>query len=156
MGNRGRALIASAGLLVFAQAAQAACSAEALQLRGDWGTARFAVAVADSTKERARGLMFVEEMPTTAGMLFVYDEPHPVSFWMKNTLIPLDMIFADAQGVVVSVHENAVPGDLTAIESGAPVQYVLEINGGMASRLGIAEGSEMQHPAISDAAWACE
>ncbi|WP_226621457.1 DUF192 domain-containing protein [Alloyangia pacifica] len=161
MGNRGRSLTLLAGLLVAGpvltgQAAQAACEDNVLQMRGDWGSARFAVAVADTVKERAVGLMFVEELPSTAGMLFVYDEPHPVSFWMKNTLIPLDMIFADAQGVVVSVHENAIPGDLTSIDSGAPTQYVLEINGGMAARLGIAEGSEMQHAAITDAAWPCE
>ncbi|MBE9635844.1 DUF192 domain-containing protein [Salipiger mangrovisoli] len=156
MGNRGGSLIFLAAMLASGQAAWAACDAEVLQLRGDWGSARFVVAVADSVKERAQGLMFVEQMPASAGMLFVYDEPHPVSFWMKNTLIPLDMLFADAQGVVVSVHENAIPGDLTAIESGAPVQYVLEINGGMAARLGIAEGSQMQHPTITDAAWACE
>lgn len=132
------------------------CRDDAIWLRGDWGSVRLRVEVADDAEERAQGLMFVEQMPPGAGMLFVYETERPTAFWMKNTLIPLDMIFADAQGVVVSVHENAVPGDLTAIESGAPVQFVLEINGGMASRLGIAEGSEMQHPAISDAAWACE
>ena len=156
MGNRGGALSLAAALLIGGQAAYAACDANEVQLRGDWGSARFAVAVADSVEERARGLMFVEQMPSAAGMLFVYDEAHPVSFWMKNTLIPLDMVFADARGVVVSVHENAIPGDLTSIDSGAPTQYVLEINGGMAARLGIAEGSQMQHPAITEAAWPCD
>ncbi len=88
-------------------------------------------------------------------MLFVYDRERPVSFWMKNTLIPLDMIFADAEGRVVAIHENAIPHDETPIPSGAPSQYVLEINGGLASTLGIEVGSEMQHPAIEAAAWPC-
>ncbi|WP_353472265.1 DUF192 domain-containing protein [Salipiger sp. H15] len=156
MGNRGRALSLLALTLLGAQAAQAACDPGELQLRGDWGSARFGVVVADSVPLRAKGLMFVESMPSSAGMLFVYDEPHDVSFWMKNTLIPLDMVFADAQGVVISVHANAIPGDETSIPSGGPAQYVLEINGGMAARLGIDAGSQMQHPAITDAAWSCE
>ena len=105
--------------------------------------------------ERAQGLMNVEKMPAAAGMLFVYDRERPVSFWMKNTLIPLDMIFADAEGRVVAIHENAIPHDETPIPSGAPSQYVLEINGGLASTLGIEVGSEMKHPAIEAAAWPC-
>jgi hypothetical protein len=76
---------------------------------------------------------------------------------MKNTLIPLDMVFADGAGVVQRVHENAIPGDLTGIPGGANIQFVLEINGGMADRLGIGVGSEMRHPAIPDevAVWSC-
>ena len=77
---------------------------------------------------------------------------------MKNTLISLDMIFADATGTVRRVHEGAVPGDLTPIPGGADIQYVLEINAGMAKRLGIAEGAQMRHPAIASekAAWPCD
>jgi uncharacterized membrane protein (UPF0127 family) len=78
-------------------------------------------------------------------------------FWMKNTLIPLDMIFADAAGRVTRVHAMAVPGDETPVEGGAGVQFVLEINGGLAERLGIAPGAELRHPAIGDgAAWPCD
>ena len=66
------------------------------------------------------------------------------------------MVFADARGRVVAVHDNAVPGDLTPIPSGAPSQYVLEINGGLADRLGIVPGSEMRHPAIAEPVWPCE
>ena len=96
-------------------------------------------------------------MARTAGMLFVYDKPQSVSFWMKNTLIPLDMIFADRTGRVTAIHENAVPLDTTPIPGGDSIQYVLEINGGMAAMLGLTVGSEMQHPAIeqSDATWPC-
>ncbi|MBY6005911.1 DUF192 domain-containing protein [Salipiger bermudensis] len=133
------------------------CRDDAIWLRGDWGSVRLRVEVADDAEERAQGLMFVEQMPPGAGMLFVYETERPTAFWMKNTLIPLDMIFADAQGRVVKVHQMAIPHDETPIPSGGPVQYVLEINGGMAAQLGIAEGTEMMHPAISgDPVWPCE
>lgn len=138
-------------------AADPACSDDVVFLRGDWGSARFSVEVVDTPESRGRGLMFVESMPTMSGMLFVYDREQSVSFWMKNTLIPLDMVFADGSGVVQRVHENAVPGDLTSIPGGSNIQFVLEINGGMADRLGIDVGTEMRHPAIPDeiASWAC-
>ncbi|MFN3157067.1 DUF192 domain-containing protein [Marivita cryptomonadis] len=128
-----------------------------MYLRGDWGSARVSVDIADTPELRSRGLMFVENMPAMQGMLFVYEREQPVSFWMKNTLIPLDMIFADASGVVQRVHENAIPGDLTGIPGGSEIQFVLEINAGMADRLGIDAGTEMRHPSISDdtAAWPC-
>ena len=134
------------------------CDPDTIFLQGDWGTARFTVDVADTAELRSRGLMFVESMPQTHGMLFVYDREQTVAFWMKNTLIPLDMIFADGRGVVQKVHDTAIPGDLTAIPGGSNIQYVLEINGGLADQLGIAVGTEMQHPAISQsiAAWPCE
>ena len=101
--------------------------------------------------------MFVESMPTMTGMLFVYEREQTVSFWMKNTVIPLDMIFADGAGVVQRVHENAIPGDLTGIPGGSNIQFVLEINGGLADQLGIDAGTEMRHPAIPQqtASWAC-
>lgn len=137
--------------------AGAACSPDAVTLIGDWGTARFQVQVADDAQERARGLMFVESMPTMSGMLFVYETPQRASFWMKNTLIPLDMIFADSTGTIVTVHENAVPLDETPIPGGEGIRYVLEINGGLARRLGVAPGDLMQHPAIGpDAAAPCD
>jgi hypothetical protein len=101
--------------------------------------------------------MFVEDMPTMTGMLFIYETPRRASFWMRNTLIPLDMLFADPTGVITRVHENAVPLDETSIDGGDGVQYVLEINGGMAARLGIEAGDVMQHPAFGeDAAAPCE
>lgn len=149
------------GALVLLTASSAladgACREDTLYLRGDWGSARISVSVVDTPETRSKGLMFVEDMPAMTGMLFVYEREQTVSFWMKNTLIPLDMIFADGTGVVQRVHENAVPGDLTAIPGGSNIQFVLELNGGMADRLGIDAGTEMRHPAIPDAAasWAC-
>ena len=151
--------VLSAWLLAGAAWAQdvGACSEDRIDLRGDWGRAQFRVEVADTAEERARGLMFVESMPRGAGMLFAYPEPEPVSFWMRNTLIPLDMVFMSSDGVVTRVHANAVPGDETPIPGGDEVQFVLEINGGLAETLGIAPGSEARHPSIGeDAAWPCE
>ena len=135
----------------------AACSEDAVEIRGDWGRARFAVDVADDPQERAKGLMFVEEMPAMEGMLFVYEAPRPASFWMRNTLIPLDLLFLDRTGTVTRIHENAQPLDETPIPGGDAVLSVLEINGGMADRLGIDVGSELRHPDLPQdvAAWAC-
>ncbi len=108
----------------------------------------FAVEVADDPAERAQGLMFRETLPADAGMLFVYEAPKRAQFWMKNTLVPLDMIFADAAGRVTRVHAGAVPGDETPIDGGEGVQFVLEINAGLTARLGLGPGARMRHPAI--------
>lgn len=136
--------------------AQSNCSETVVRLRGDFGSARFTVDVADDDAERSKGLMFVDSMPTSKGMLFVYPRAQRVAFWMKNTLIPLDMIFADSKGVVTKVHSNAIPGDLTAIPGNGMVQFVLEINGGLAQQMGISEGAQLQHPSIVEGVWPCE
>jgi uncharacterized protein len=154
--GRGVAVIAF-GLVAIGGSALAECRPETLEVRGQGGVTRFTVEVADSNDERSRGLMFRESMPASAGMLFVYDNPRRASFWMENTLIPLDMVFADRTGTVTHVHENAVPKDRTPIEGGPGVQFVLEINGGLARRLGIAEGAALRHPSIDQtrAAFPC-
>ncbi len=138
-------------------AADAACTPGRLDVRWADGRESFAVEVADDAAERAQGLMFREAMPLSEGMLFVYDAPRRPSFWMKNTLIPLDMIFADATGTVTRVHANAVPGDLNPVDGGEGAMFVLEINGGLAAKLGIATGAVLRHPAIpvASAAWPC-
>ena len=137
--------------------ALAECTSDRADIRGEWGQARFTVEVADEPAERSQGLMHRESLSTGAGMLFAYDGPQRALFWMKNTLIPLDMIFLGSDGVVTRIHENAVPQDLTLIEGGDEVMFVLEINGGLARRLGIVEGSELRHPAIgAEAAWSCK
>lgn len=150
-----RALLALA--LMLPAGAWASCSDEVVQLRGDWGEARFRVEVADDPAERSQGLMHRTEMAASAGMLFVYPAPQRAVFWMRNTLIPLDMIFADVSGTVTHVHENAIPLDETNIDGGDGVQFVLEINGGLAGAMGIVPGSELRHPAIPapDAVWPC-
>lgn len=138
------------------RAEEAACRDDQVMLRGDFGTARFSVEVARTVRERSKGLMFRESLPRSAGMLFVYANPTHVAFWMKNTLIPLDMIFIDEAGLVRKVHSNAVPGDLTPIASGPDTLAVLEINGGLAGAMGIGPGTEIRHPAFGRyAAWPC-
>ena len=159
MGSSGSILgLVAAVFLGAAPAAAAACRADQVELRlPSGGTARFAVEVADEGAERAKGLMFRERLATSAGMLFVFDHPQRASFWMKNTLIPLDMIFADPSGTVTQVHAKAVPGDRTSIDGGTGVLLVLEINGGLAARMGIVPGTVMRHPSVtqSGAAWPC-
>ncbi len=156
--RRSASFTVAAVLTLVAGAAGAACSPDVVELKGQRGASRFSVEIADDDEERARGLMFREHMPTSAGMLFIYDTPAPVSFWMRNTLIPLDMIFVDARGVVTSVHSNARPRDETPIPGKGLVRAVLEINGGLAGRLGISAGDVMRHPSFAqaDAAWSCE
>lgn len=148
-------LLLSGGLT--AAPSHAECRADQVQLRGAWGQARFDVELADTAEARNKGLMFRESLPRGAGMLFIYERPQPASFWMKNTLIPLDMIFVDVTGRVTRVHNMAVPGDLTPIDGGQAVYAVLEINGGLAAQYGIGPGSEMQHPVFAPQGpvWPC-
>lgn len=147
-------LLAPAG----AALADPACREDRLQMRWDGGRESFSVEVADDAAERAKGLMFRETLDLGSGMLFVYEAPHKVAFWMKNTLIPLDMVFADITGTVTRVHANAIPGDLTPIDGGDGVAFVVEINAGLAAKLGIAPGAVLRHPAIpqDQAAWPCD
>ncbi|WP_347313300.1 DUF192 domain-containing protein [Defluviimonas sp. SAOS-178_SWC] len=148
--------VAIAAILLGGPAA-AACTETVAEFRWDAGQARFAVEIADDPGERANGLMFRKRLPASAGMLFIYEHPQPVSFWMKNTLIPLDMVFIGPDGRVNAVHANAVPGDLTPIPGPDGTLMVLEIQGGLAARLGLGEGAELRHPAVDPATalWAC-
>jgi len=134
------------------------CSPDHVDFRWSGGKARFSIEVADDFKERARGLMFRESMARFSGMLFVYPAPAKVAFWMKNTLIPLDMIFLDETGTVTRIHENAIPGNLAPIPGGDDILAVLEVNGGLARKLGIPQGAQMRHPAFdqSKAVWSCK
>lgn len=146
-------------VMLSAGTALAECRPDQVEVRlATGGVARFTVEVADDAGERSQGLMFRESMATGAGMLFLYERPQRAQFWMKNTLIPLDMVFADATGVVTRVHANAIPKDETTIDGGEGVQAVLEINGGLAARMGITEGAVLRHPGFDQAgaAWACD
>ena len=142
----------------FAQASLAQeCQPDKISVRGVWGQAAFTVEIADTPELRARGLMFRKSMPRLNGMLFEFPAPQRATFWMRNTLIPLDMIFAAEDGTIRTVHSNAIPGDETPIYGGDDIKFVLEINGGMAEMMGIQTGDVLRHPAIdpSLAAWAC-
>jgi uncharacterized protein len=152
------ALMAALALVwLLAAPLAAACRDDVVHLRGDWGQARFSVEIADTDATRARGLMHRPAMPRMAGMLFIYDAPQRAVFWMENTLISLDMLFLDEAGRVTRIHHEARPLDRTPIDGGDGVAMVLEINGGMARRLGITPGSELRHPRIDPAlaAWPC-
>lgn len=152
------ATLAFAVLSWAVPALAAACADGIADIRWQGGQARFAIEIADDAAERERGLMFRAELAASAGMLFIYDRPQKVSFWMKNTLIPLDMVFIGADGRVGGVHENAVPGDLTAIPGPPDTLMVLEIRGGLARRLGLGEGAVLRHPRLDQtgALWPCD
>lgn len=107
---------------------------------------KFDVDLALNDAQRSRGLMFREKLGPYEGMLFDFHHEAPVSFWMKNTLIPLDMVFIGADGTVRHIHPNAVPLSTDSIPSQYPVRGVLEINGGSARLLGIKPGDKVKHP----------
>lgn len=107
---------------------------------------RFNVRIANNDQTREKGLMGVKTLPEDQGMLFVFDDLTPAQFWMKDTLIPLDMVFIDGMGVVSSVHSKARPLDLSVISSKEPVKAVLEISGGVAEKLGIDRGDQIISP----------
>ena len=109
------------------------------------GPHRFTVEVAETPAQMEQGLMFRRTMAPDAGMLFDYKTPTVATMWMRNTLIPLDMLFVDARGRIVNIHERAVPQSLDVIAAAAPVRAVIELNGGTAARLGIAPGDQVQH-----------
>jgi uncharacterized membrane protein (UPF0127 family) len=106
----------------------------------------FAVEIARSREQLMQGLMYRRSMAPNAGMLFLYERPRRVAMWMKNTLIPLDILFLDRMGRVQYLHERAIPGSLQSIGPEGKVAAVLEVNGGTVKRLGIAEGDRIDHP----------
>ncbi|HEV7344431.1 MAG TPA: DUF192 domain-containing protein [Devosia sp.] len=145
------ALRSAAALLAVAIVALplAACSDEGnLTLHTSTGDYSFDVVVVDTPESRAQGLMFVQELADDAGMLFDFKEERPVSFWMRNTFIPLDMIFVGADGVVKTIHVNARPHDVTSIPSQVPVRFVLEIPGGRSAEIGLEPGDTMEHALV--------
>ncbi|KAJ54536.1 hypothetical protein ACMU_17665 [Actibacterium mucosum KCTC 23349] len=148
--------MAAASILAAAQAF-AECAPNHVDLRGGFGQARFTVELADTDATRAQGLMHRASMPQSHGMLFVYPAPHSAFFWMRNTLIPLDMIFVGEDGEVLRIHQNAIPLDESLIKGGPNVLLVLELNGGVSERLGLQEGDVLRHPSLgNDALWPCD
>ncbi len=108
----------------------------------------FDVEIAATPAQRSRGLMFRESMPADAGMLFIYPLEQPIRMWMKNTLLPLDMLFVAGDGHIVNIAENTVPLSEKVVGSSAPALGVIELNGGTARRLGIAPGDRVRHAAF--------
>ncbi|HSM96668.1 MAG TPA: DUF192 domain-containing protein [Rhizomicrobium sp.] len=116
------------------------------------GQAKFDVEVAGDWRSQEYGLMNRKSLPRNAGMIFDFHIPAMTSFWMKNTLIPLDMIFIRQDGTISSIAPDAVPMSLTSIPSAEPVRAVLEINGGEAAKLGIYPGQKVHNAIFGDAA----
>lgn len=121
---------------------------EALEIVTREGRHRFKVEIADDDAERARGLMHRRSLAADRGMLFIFPDERPVAFWMRNTLIPLDMIFIRANGTIRSIAHETVPLDETPVPSGGPVRAVLEVAGGRARQLGVLPGDRIVHRAF--------
>lgn len=135
-------------LLAFLLAAGVARAAgqSTLEIVSKTGVHVFAVEMATTDAQREKGLMFRKSLPEGQGMLFDFHQEQPVSFWMRNTYVPLDMIFIRADGRVLRIVENAEPLSERMIPSGGPVLAVLEVIGGTARKLGIAPGDRVAHP----------
>lgn len=145
-----RSVLAALALIVSLPLA--ACSDEAkLTIQTADGAHEFTVDVVDTAETRAQGLMYVQELAPDAGMLFDFQQERPVSFWMRNTFIPLDMLFIEADGTILNIHVNARPHDTTSIPSAGPVQFVLEIAGGRSVELGIEAGDQVEHARVKAA-----
>jgi uncharacterized protein len=112
------------------------------------GPQKFAIELALSDAQMEQGLMFRRSMAPDAGMLFDFKSPTNVTMWMKNTLIPLDMLFLDSSGRIIDIHERAVPLSTDIIAGKAPARYVIELNGGTVARLGIKPGDQVTSPYI--------
>jgi uncharacterized membrane protein (UPF0127 family) len=143
-----RSLIATALALPFAANAQGLQTFERSELEVETakGRHKFKVELALTAAQMAQGLMYRRQMDADAGMLFDYRSTQPVSFWMRNTYIPLDIIFIREDGRIAGIHERAVPLSEVPIPSPEPVRAVLELNGGTAARLGIKPGDRVHHP----------
>ena len=115
-----------------------------LEIVTDKGDFRFRVEVADTPASREHGLMFRKQLARDRGMLFDFKQSQLVAFWMKNTLIPLDMLFIGADGRIVSIARDARPMDESAIPSGAPVLAVLELKGGRAAEIDAMPGDKVK------------
>ncbi|MGI3903908.1 MAG: DUF192 domain-containing protein [Janthinobacterium lividum] len=139
------ALLLGSAPLAAVQAA-AAPATDDLTIQTASGNHHFTVEVMRSREELERGLMFRKTMAADRGMLFDFGSPQPVSMWMKNTYLPLDMLFIAADGRVVSVKQNAQPQSEAIIPSGGDVLGVLELNGGAAGRIGVKAGDHVVDP----------
>jgi uncharacterized membrane protein (UPF0127 family) len=123
----------------------------ALAIESAGGTHKFTVEVATTPAQLEQGLMFRKSLAPDGGMIFDFKTPSMATMWMKNTLIPLDMLFVDTQGRIVNIQERAVPGSLDTIAAAAPVRAVVELNGGTAARLGIRPGDRVLFPIFGNA-----
>jgi uncharacterized membrane protein (UPF0127 family) len=135
------------GFLVLVAGAVYAQALETLSIVTQSGQKQtFRVEVARNDADRAQGLMFRRSMPADQGMLFDFARVEPVSMWMQNTYLPLDMLFIRPDGTIARIAANTEPLSTRTIPSGEPVLAVLELNAGTAARLGIKPGDRVEHP----------
>lgn len=145
------ALLLGAAALGGGLAFASSSSGDTAVLVGANGRHEVGVEIADTPRTRETGLMNRSSLPADHGMLFDFRETREVSMWMKNTLIPLDMVFVRPDGGIARVAANAQPLSLQTISSGEPVRFVLEIAGGEAARYGIRAGDRLEHPLVDGA-----
>ncbi len=124
----------------------AAAELEPLEIASKNGVHPFAVEMAVTPEEQSKGLMFRKELPEGQGMLFDFRRDQEATFWMKNTYVPLDMIFIRADGRIHRIAANTTPLSEALVSSGGPVRAVLEVVAGTAKKLGIAPGDRVAHP----------
>lgn len=156
LGRVGRSALLALGFAVAAviagaggpapAAAETAAATGRLEIRTAKATHSFSVEIADTEAKRADGLMFRTQMAPDHGMLFDFKREQPVWFWMKNTYLPLDMIFVKPDGTILSIAENTTPLSEATVPSGGPVRFVFEVVAGTVKRLGIAPGDKVMHP----------
>ena len=127
----------SQGLVTFAKSK--------LVIKSSNGLHNFIIEMAISNQQQAQGLMYRRTMPADAGMLFDYGNPQRIRMWMKNTFIPLDMIFIGQDGKIINIAERTIPHSQSIITSTGRARAVLEVNGGTASRLGLKSGDQVLH-----------
>jgi uncharacterized membrane protein (UPF0127 family) len=133
--------------IAFAQSPLTRFETGSLAIVTDAGRHEFNVELALTPDQRSQGLMYRREMAADAGMLFDFaSRPGRASMWMKNTFIPLDMLFIKSDGEIESIAERTVPHSLEAVSSRGSVRYVLELNGGTVARLGIGPGNRVELP----------
>jgi uncharacterized membrane protein (UPF0127 family) len=147
------ALIGALGLTagvayVSARSSTVELAADQLAVETASGSHVFTVELASTDEERSRGLMFRKELAADRGMLFDFRHERPVTMWMRNTYVPLDMFFIGANGVVVNIAHDTVPLSERTVEAAAPVRYVLEVAAGTAKRIGAAAGDRVRHKDI--------
>lgn len=139
------AAVALASLAVAAAPAQTQLPLSIVRIDTPSGPVRFKVEVASDTASRMRGLMYRTKLAADAGMLFAFDGDHLQAFWMKNTILPLDMIFIRADGTISSIATHTVPYSEQPVMSQEPVRAVLEINAGQSDALGIRSGEKVHN-----------
>jgi uncharacterized protein len=145
----GPSLLAILWAVILAVGAARAIEQQVVEIATRTGVHVFSIELATTDEERARGLMYRQQLPEEHGMLFDFEREEPVAMWMHDTYIPLDMIFIRGDGRILRIAERTQPLSDRIIPSGGPVRAVLEVAGGTAKRLGIAPGDRIGHPIFS-------